>query len=154
MTDLISRDALLEKLRQAYDDACKHEDNNPDDPEWVTIRDCAADAVRAVEEAPAIRPQVVINVTGGIADAVAGTHEVEINVLDYDIQAGEQDDYIVDEDGDQAWLYGEVTKADPAAVHKIINYPTVADQRASCVRCGNTDNDGSDTCPDCGDEMQ
>lgn len=24
---------------------------------------------------------------------------------------------------------------------------------ATCVRCGNTDNDGSDICPDCGDRM-
>jgi hypothetical protein len=24
---------------------------------------------------------------------------------------------------------------------------------ATCVRCGNTDNDGSDICPDCGDHM-
>lgn len=27
------------------------------------------------------------------------------------------------------------------------------DEPASCPRCGNTDNDGSDECPDCGETM-
>lgn len=28
------------------------------------------------------------------------------------------------------------------------------DEPASCPRCGNTDNDGSDVCPDCGETME
>lgn len=117
MNDLISRDALF-ALLNADIDGHVSDDDIAATVNWV---------LESISTAPAIVPQVVINVTGGVADVVAGTHKVEVNVLDYDINDNEQSDYIVDEDGDQAWLYGEVCNVDPAQVEKILNYPEVGE---------------------------
>lgn len=44
--------------------------------------------------------------------------------------------------------------AAPRAVAAEPSLPIETDAVATCVRCGNTDNDGSDECVDCGDEMK
>lgn len=109
MSTLIDREALLDAIRNSL----------PPMP----ADDLIEDVINAV---PEVVPQVVINVTGGVAEGVAADYRVDLNVLDYDIVDDEQDDYVVDETGDQAWLYGERIPADPAQVKKILGWPTVA----------------------------
>lgn len=137
MSDLISRDALLRALDEKIELARKL-DQHEKSIEAATI--CR----EMIVEQPEVRPQVIINVTGGIADVVAADYVVDVNVLDYDIVHDEQSDYIVDEDGDQAWLYGESAKPDPQLVQKILAYPTV-DDLSDLAACQNCDWEGKET---------
>jgi hypothetical protein len=52
MTDLIDRQALLAKMREAEASAADGEKRNPDDPEWATIHECYGDMIRMVTDAP------------------------------------------------------------------------------------------------------
>lgn len=85
--DLISRSALLEKLRSSVESARQGTERKPDDEEWQTILECYEDAVRTVEEAPAAAParaSVVVNMSGGVLDGASCDFPADVYVVDYD----------------------------------------------------------------------
>jgi hypothetical protein len=122
MTELISRDALLAAIQAGSGEI--------------------GDVLVQIEHAPAVTPEVYINVTGGVADSVAATHRVGVNILDYDITPGEDRNYQVDPDGDEVWIYGDVPVVDPAKCAEIDAWPTAGDDE--CDGCGDTPPGGLD----------
>lgn len=72
-----------------------------------------------------------------LAHEIHGTDEVEIDDEGAGTSPADEGIWV------QAWVWVPHDKLVEAGLREV----------ATCPRCGNTDNDGSDTCPDCGEEM-
>lgn len=147
MPRLIDADAVLALLTRAIDQ------QEPAFPEKLARR-ALQDVQSAIEALPTIKPQVVANITGGLLQGATSDHPVDVYTLDFDYDGENPEGAIADPDGDEAWFGQTSAEVDPAWVQKILDAPNLAEEDAECVRCGNTLNDGSDQCVDCGDEMR
>jgi hypothetical protein len=162
MSDLISRDALLEQLRVQHAACVAGCKRNPDDVDWQNMEESVADFIRQVEGLTAIVPQVVCNITGGLLQGASSTHKVDVYALDFDICDEELSEKII-VDGEEARLGQDGAEVDPEFVRKVIDAPTM-DEMVECTKCewtGKIDDvdlkfetptskTPRDACPECG----
>jgi hypothetical protein len=139
VTDLISREALIEKVRghrdRCINNSATYGNKDPnDEDDWERMADDYDDMIGLVKNQPAVVPQIFVNVTGGIAEPVCADYPISFSVLDYDITPGEDDErHYIDEHGDEVWIYGDSVDVDPAEVELILSYPTVMEARSQCL---------------------
>jgi hypothetical protein len=108
LTDLISRQALLDAF------------------------DLSDDAVLAtIHNAPAIKPQVVCNITGGLLQGASSDYPVDVYTLDFDYDGESPDSAILDPDGEEAWFGQTSAVIDPEFVRKCVEAPTLAEADAT-----------------------
>jgi hypothetical protein len=108
MTDLISRGALLQELY-----AIGKRENNLGRVALV------CECIDKAKEAPAIKPQVVANISGGILQGASSDYPVDLYTLDFEHDGAEEDELIT-VDGSTA-LFGETfIKIDPDFVDEVI----------------------------------
>lgn len=105
MSDLISRQALLKALVD------------------VSARPSSISAVHA---APAITPQVVCNITGGVLQGASADYPVDVYALDFDYN-GEGRDEAIEIDGSEAWRHQDAAAVEPEWVKSVIDAPTLAE---------------------------
>jgi hypothetical protein len=105
MTDLISRDALLQQLRDGgYGEG------------WLF------DQIRA---APVVKPQIVANISGGVLQGSSSDYRVDLYALDFDTDTFDHDATGVIIEGSEAYLSSTMTVIDPDFVREVVEAPTV-----------------------------
>lgn len=100
MTDLISRTAALEALRQ------------------ISARPSSIDAIEAL---PAITPKVVANISGGILQGASSDYPVDIYTLDFDVDSFDDKATGIYVEGSRAYRHGEAAAVDPDFVTEVLD---------------------------------
>jgi hypothetical protein len=97
------------------------------------------DQIRA---APPIKPQVVVNISGGLNQGSSADYPVEVYTLDFDTKDGISDDSTgVEIDGEHAYVGGSSADLDPEFVRSVIEAPRIFFMTGEPV-CTECDGDG------------
>lgn len=120
MTDLISRSALLEALRREL-----HPDPVRDNT-GLTMDAVDIDDVRRVINAElVVKPQVVVNMSGGLLQGASADYPVDIYVLDFDLDCVANEDEGIEVDGSLSSFGQQSAEVDPDFVRRVIEAPAV-----------------------------
>lgn len=110
-----------------------------------------------VADQPAITPQVVANISGGVLQGASANYPVDIYTLDFDDVPYDNDEHVIEVEGSEAELGQCAALVDPDFVRHVINAPTRADLENACDRCGD-DASGGDgymgLCGNCADREE
>lgn len=130
MTDLISREALLEAL-QGQLDIAQSEPDCEDLEGWLTSM------MGSVRSAPAALVQIVANISGGVLQGASSTHRVELYALDFDTDSFDEKATGIRVEDTMAYLIGETAKIDPDFVREVIEAPErfIHNQALVCGQC-------------------
>jgi hypothetical protein len=109
MTDLISREALIQQLH-----AIGKRENNLGRVALV------CECIDKAKEAPAIEPKVVANISGGILQGASSDHRVDLHVLDFDLDSISETCTGIEIDGDRCYHANIETELDPDFISQVI----------------------------------
>lgn len=83
------------------------------------------DVLAQIEHAPAIKPQVVANISGGILQGASSDYPVDIYALDFEVDGACEDSTGIVVDGDDAFIGQTSCVIDPDFVRGVIEAPEV-----------------------------
>jgi hypothetical protein len=109
MTDLISRQVIIDLIDAEL--AAIHSEA------FVAGLNHARDLV-SVE--PAIKPQVVANISGGVLQGASSDYPVDLYALDFDVDTFDEDSTGIIVNGDNAYLGQTSTKIDPDFIKQVV----------------------------------
>lgn len=128
MTDLISRDALAEVYAYVAIFANVEAINDSAEPNTLSLGEIQASGsaiLNMIDDLPAVVPQVVANISGGVLQGASSDYPVDIHTLDFEIDSFDSHATGIVVDGDEAYLGQCSTKIDPTFVREVIEAPEV-----------------------------
>lgn len=100
MSDLISRDALLEAVKSGT---------------------CTTDTIIQIEEAPAVVPQVVANISGGVLQGASCDYRVDLYTLDFDDVPHDDPSRVIEVEGSSAYFSQDAACVDKEFVREVLD---------------------------------
>lgn len=109
MSDLISRDALLAAIKSS-------EPALPDEFNDIIV------------EAPAVVPQVVANISGGVLQGASCDHRVDLYCLDFDDVPYDDPERVIEVEGSSAYFSQSAACVDRGFVREVLDAITDSEE--------------------------